>query len=171
MHINATIVAAFANICFGFLGGIAIILVAAILSKSYLLGKSRGMDNITSPGKAVEVLQNIFNYFRIPSFHRIKVNFNATYIDNGSGIVIAVPENGAEFSGLVPHDPDQDCIDFTYQLPQMTKSHSVRSAKIGWRKLFDYEGNTYALTLVSLEPHETVTFDFRRVTSTVKPVD
>ena len=171
MAINTIIISVFNNIFFVLLGVLATV-VAALMAKTYILNYGNKLDNIINPSPTVKALQNIFDVFRIPNFHLIKISFNATFIDSENGIVIVVPESGFEFSGLVPHGTDDhDSVDFTYQLPQMTKSKSVPNAKIGWRKLFEYEGNTYALTLISLEPYETVAFDFRKVTKTIKPVD
>jgi len=170
MITNSMIAAALTALIYILLGAIATIAIALVL-KSYLLASISRLDNIINPRESVRALQNVFNFFRIPNYHLIKVNFNSTFIDDDSGIVIVVPEGGFVYSGLVPQCTDQDCIDFTYHLPQMTKNNFVQNAKIGWRKLFQYKSNTYALTLISLEPYETVTFDFRRVNKTVREVD
>jgi hypothetical protein len=142
------------------LGAIATI-VAALMSKSYADHKIKFLKSSDEIQPLTRIIIRLLGFFRINGAALFLVKEKRTFIDDETGITITA------------HNFHSNGLDFEYQLPGQTNSKRVK-VSIGWKSLFNYMGNIYALTLVQYSygnPSNHARFDFRKINEVIIEVE
>ena len=137
-------------------------ILAAVLTKTYVDVGAKNVKDVASPNPLRKTLLDWFLFFQVSNRLIFKVkNHNEAFVDKQTGLMIVPESRGSRY------------IDsFGYQLPHQDVLHSNIRPQLGWRKLLEWDGHMYSLSLVKIESSYgriiELSFDFRLVRNNLK---
>lgn len=110
--------------------GMLITAIIPLILRKWALATKNTQD-VTHPNLVRRKTIGFLNFFYVPNSLSFKVKKGKPFTDKHTGLNIFVT-NVSVYTALT----NLTGCDFKYQLPNQTHCHTLKDAKIGWRKLF-----------------------------------